>query len=103
MPRLSQSIPKYRQHKPSGRAFVELAGRRYYLGRYGSKASRLEYDRHIGEWLQNGRTSRPDTEDPRSLLIVELIVAYLKFAKGYYRKAGRLTSEYSAKPPRMTR
>ncbi len=37
--------------------------------------------------------------------MVELIVAYLSFAKDYYRKAGRLTSEYATivhalRPPR---
>ena len=34
------NIPNYRHHKASGQAFVELGGRRFYLGKYGSKASR---------------------------------------------------------------
>lgn len=97
MPRLTQSVPKYRKHAASQQAFVELAGRRHYLGRHGTKASLLEYDRRIGEWLQNGRTIRPTDDDaPGSLLVIELIVAYLNFAKAYYRKAGRPTSEYTA-------
>jgi hypothetical protein len=32
MPRLTESVPKYRKHKSSGQAFVELNGQRHYLG-----------------------------------------------------------------------
>src|SRR4051812_31110634 len=96
MPRLAQSVPKYRKHKASGQAFVELNGRRHYLGPHGSKTSRDEYDRRIGEWLQNGRATKPVNGESGSLLVVELIAAYLNFAKCYYRKDGRLTSEYTA-------
>jgi integrase len=96
MPRLAQSVPKYRLHRASRQAFVELSGRRYYLGLHGSKASRIEYDRLIGQWLQNGRMIRPDEGEPGNLLVVELIVAYLSFADRYYRKGGRRTSEYTA-------
>jgi hypothetical protein len=49
MPRLIQSVPKYRKHKASGQAFVEINGRRHYLGPWQSKASRLEHDRVIKE------------------------------------------------------
>lgn len=31
MPRLSCAVPKYRKHKNSGQAFVELNGDRHYL------------------------------------------------------------------------
>ena len=48
-------IPRYRLHKPSGQAVVTLGYRDFYLGRFGSKASREEYDRRIAEWLANGR------------------------------------------------
>ncbi len=96
MPRLAQSVPKYRKHKASGQAFVELNGRRHYLGPHGSRTSRDEYDRLIGEWLQNGRTMKPPDAESGSLLVVELIAGYLNFAKSYYRKNGRLTSEYAA-------
>jgi integrase len=96
MPRLAQSVPKYRKHKASGQAFVELAGRRYYLGPHGSQTSREEYDRLIGEWLQNGRRLKPLEAEPGCLLVVELIANYVNFAKSYYRKSGQLTSEYAA-------
>jgi integrase len=85
-------LPKYRKHKASGQAFVELNGHRHYLGPYGTKASKLEYDRLIGEWLQHGRQS-PAGPDRGGLTVVELIVAYLNFAKSYYRKDGQPTNE----------
>ena len=95
MPRLAGAIPKYRKHKASGQAFVELNGRRHYLGPYGVRVSYQVYDRLISEWLQNGRLGK-STETGGLLLVLELIVAYLKFASGYYRKDGKLTSEYAA-------
>ena len=55
MPKLLHSAPKYRHHKPSGQAVVTLAGVDHYLGPWRSKASELEYDRLIGEWLADGR------------------------------------------------
>ena len=56
-------IPKYRLHKPSGQAVVTLSGRDFYLGRFETKASRAEYDRHIAEWLANGRRPPAEKED----------------------------------------
>lgn len=55
MPRLSHALPKYRKHRGSGQAVVTLNGRDRYLGPYGTKASKREYDRLTGEWLANGR------------------------------------------------
>ena len=51
----SKSLPKYAKHKASGQAVVRLSGKDFYLGPHGTKASKLEYDRLIGEWLANGR------------------------------------------------
>ena len=45
------NIPNYRFHKATGQAFVKLGGRRFYLGKHGSKASREEYERRIAEYL----------------------------------------------------
>lgn len=49
MPRLTNSLPKYRKHRASGQAVVTIAGRDCYLGPHGTKASRLEYDPLINE------------------------------------------------------
>jgi integrase len=92
MPKLTRSIPAYRKHRASGQAIVSLNGRDFYLGPWGTKASRLEYDRLIGEWLQHGRQLQPDAEN-EGLTIVELIAPYLHFAERYYRKGNRTTSE----------
>jgi len=65
MPRLVHATPKYRLHRASGQAIVTIQGKDRYLGRYGSKSSKAEYDRLIAEWLQPGdwRVSR---RTPRS-------------------------------------
>ena len=71
MPRLAQSVPKYRKQNASGQAFVELNGQRHYLGPHGSKRS-AEMNT-IGEWLQNGRKAKPVDAEPGRPLVVELI------------------------------
>jgi hypothetical protein len=55
MPRLVAATPKYRHHKASGQAIVTIAGKDHYLGPWKSKASKIEDDRLIGEWLAAGR------------------------------------------------
>ena len=89
MPRLSHALPKYRKHRGSGQAIVNLNGQDFYLGPHGTKASKIEYDRLIGEWLANGRQPLHGTR--QDILIVELCLRYWKFAKGHYQKNGRCT------------
>jgi hypothetical protein len=45
----------YRRHIASGQARVTPDGHTYYLGRYGTSASREKYDRLIAEWLATNR------------------------------------------------
>jgi integrase len=78
-------LPSYRRHKPSGQAVVTLNGRDFYLGRYGTRQSRGEYDRLIGEWLAAERCLRRPGID---LTVAELAVHYWRFAGSYYRKDG---------------
>jgi integrase len=85
----SASTPKYRLHKASQKALVTIQGRDFYLGPWKSKASYLEYDRLIGEWLANGRQLPRDLD--AGLDITELLAAYWQFAEGYYMKDGRPT------------
>jgi integrase len=93
MPKLLRSIPSYRKHRASGQAIVSLNGRDFYLGPHGTKASRIEYDRFIAEWLQHGRQIQPPQMDG-CLTVVELIAAYLRHMQEYYRKPdGTPTSE----------
>jgi integrase len=90
MPRSADYTPKYRRHKQSGQAIVTLDGRDFLLGPHGTKASRLEYDRRISEWIANGRRLRNDDDTA----VIEVINAYRKFAERYYRKNGHVTREY---------
>jgi integrase len=83
MPRLLHTVPKYRRHRGSNQAVVTLNGRDHYLGPHGTKASRIEYDRLIGEWLAAGR--QPLHISGSELTIAELCVRYWKFAADYYQ------------------
>jgi integrase len=88
MPRLKNATPKYRKHRASGQAIVTIEGQDFYLGPHGSRPSRREYERLVGEWLQNGR-SLP--AKPPTITIPELINAYRKHAEAYYVKDGQST------------
>jgi integrase len=97
MPRLSRSVPRYRKHRASGQAIVVLCGQCFYLGPHGTKASKLEYDRLIAEWLARGRRPLTDpVEESGGITIVELIARYKRYAEGYYRKDGAVTSEVAS-------
>ncbi len=92
VPRSKSFIPSYRLHKHSGRAFVELDGRRYYLGPHADPATRENYDRLISEWLANGR--QLPVADPTGLTITELCWRFWQWSGTYYKKPdGTPTSE----------
>ena len=55
-----KNLPGYLKHKATGQAFCVISGRFFYPGKYGSKASREEYERIIGEYLKAGRTVAPE-------------------------------------------
>ncbi len=93
MPRFTKSVPKYAKHKASGQAIVTLDGKDFYLGPYGTRVSRREYDRLVGEWQQNGRRLPADDVQP-PLSIAELLNAYRKFAEQYYRRNGKPTGTF---------
>jgi len=89
-------IPKYRLHKPTGLAVVRLSGRDVYLGPYGSPESKAKYEAAVADWLKGDRKppARPNRTKPTVDLVVdELILAYLEFAKQYYVKNGQPTGE----------
>jgi len=85
--------PSYRRHRSSGQAVVTLNGRDHYLGLYGSKTSEAEYDRLVGEWLASGRRLPVVDGDAFKFTVAELLAAYLRHAKRYYRKNGKPTKE----------
>lgn len=94
MPRLTESLPRYRNHKASGQAVVTLNGRDHYLGPHGSKVSRTQYDRLVGEWLANGRRSTIASDG--GITVVELLARYWQHAKAHYVKNGEPTGEQAA-------
>jgi hypothetical protein len=94
MPRFSSRFlhptPKYRKHRASGQAVITLYGRDFYLGPYGTKVSRGEYDRRIGEWLAAGRPAQmPGSQN--DITVVELAAAYRKYAIPYAARSGTLS------------
>ena len=84
---ISLRTPKYRHHKAKNLAVVTIRGRDIYLGKHGSPESQQEYRRLVAEYFQTGTVPRAHAE--ASVSVVEVIAAYLKFAKGYYRKTGK--------------
>jgi|SRR3990172_5159356 len=82
MPKLVHTPPKYRHHKPSGRAVVTGNGKDRYLGKYGSKASRVEYSRLVAEWEANNARI-PSGRPKNDLTVTELVTQYWRFAGGY--------------------
>jgi hypothetical protein len=90
MPTLLNEVPKYRKHRASGQLVVTLAGKTKYLGSHGTRASRLEYDRLIWEWLAAGRPTY-QSDDAGDITVSEVCAAFWKHAKQYYRKNGEPT------------
>ncbi len=89
-------IPKYRLHKGSGQALVQIDGRRIYLGKHGTEESRERYRRVVGEWLSNHRhttQNRPEQQPGEGLSINELLLAYWRFAERHYVKDGEPARE----------
>ena len=114
MPRLVHAVPKYQKHRASGQAVVTINGRDYYLGPHGTKASKVEYDRLITEWLSSGRSSSfgaPEAghhrrraagrlpEARRQLLRQEASAASTPRSSA---PSGRLRSCTAARPPRSS-
>lgn len=87
MPKLTVSVPKYRKHRASGQAIVTINGRDHYLGVHGSKASRIEYDRLIGQWVASLRDPLFGLPEERAAAqtVAQLINAFRKHCEKRYR------------------
>lgn len=95
MPRLTNSVPKYRLHKASGQAVVTFAGQDHYLGPHGTETSRREYDRLIGEYLSTERNTALVNRG-YGFTVGDLVAAFGAFAQRFYVKNGKPTSEAHA-------
>ncbi len=89
----SRKPPKYCLHKPSGRAFITLGGRRRYIGKHGTDESWERYHQLILEWrTSNTRTNATE----QCLAINELVDEFWRHAEVHYRGPdGAPTSELS--------
>lgn len=91
MARSKNVLPSYLLHKPTGKARVRINGHDYYLGEYGSEASRREYGELVAK-LHSGQVLDPflrsgHRRDPRQdggPTVAELLKAYFCFADKYY-------------------
>lgn len=102
MPRLTDRLPKMRKH-PNGQAIISLDGEIYYLGKWGSKVSKVKRDQLLAEWLAGNRTlppkqpRKPANENCRAgakiVTIDDVLLRYLRWAKTYYVKNGRQLPE----------
>jgi integrase len=89
---MSVRVPKYRLHKGSDQALVEIDRRRVYLGRYNSAESREKYRRLVAE-LMSPSVVAAQVPTAAPLSVAKIILAYFRFVKTYYVKDGKLTNE----------
>lgn len=75
-------VPSYRKHS-SGQARVTLNGRDHLLGPYGSPESKKAYGRLIAEFSAANQ-SPTFGKVPGSLLLDEVLLAFVKHSKKYY-------------------
>lgn len=87
---MKKQQPKYALHKATGQARVRIDGKSIYLGEYGSEESRRRYDEVVTDYMKGTLNV-----SFHKLTISQLSIAYVKHAKSYYVKNGRITSEVS--------
>jgi len=89
-PKKSPSYRRQRRSDGNDLAFVEIDGRRHYLGPYDKAGSRERYHRLLAEWeAAGGLLPAP----PDEIEVVEVANLFLKWARGYYVKHGKVTDE----------
>jgi integrase len=89
---MSVHLPKYRLHKSSGQALIQINGHRIYLGVYNSPESKEKYRRYINQLVISGSTIEIIGPD-KSPTINSLILKYYRSAQTYYVKNGQTTDE----------
>ena len=78
--------PKYRLHKPSGKAVVSIHGKVYYLGQHGTRESRTKYKLLIADLWAKDEELMPIVPSPFEAVRVGLLaVEFAKYAKKKYR------------------
>jgi integrase len=91
MPKTTVSaVPKYRHHKGTGQAFVQIKGHRHYLGRWNTQGSKERYSAFVAELAVRPSPLPPPRADSQ-ITVTELAAAYWDFAERYYCKNGKLS------------
>src|SRR5262245_40581258 len=88
MPKLINTVPQLREHKPSGQARVRIDGREIYLGKFGSAEAKEKYDKLVAEWLANQRRLPAQAvadEEPLETTVGEVLSAFWDHAVVHYR------------------
>ena len=67
----------------NGRACADFKGRRIYFGKAGSREAESKYQRTVAEYVDNGGSFPPERG---GATIAELILAYWRYRKEYFRK-----------------
>ncbi len=95
-------VPKYRLHKARNLAVVTLDGQNHYLGAFGSPASHAAYNAKIAEWTRK-KSLGPAADAPAAEAYTcgRLALDYLAYAKTYYKKNGRPSSQISVVMPAL--
>ena len=87
----NRKVPSYCRHKPSNRAYVKLNGRQVYLdGPYGNEESCKSYTEVLRQWQEHDHHPLVSHDE---LAVTELLARYLEYARRYYRKDDKPTSE----------
>jgi integrase len=91
MPKLlPHQFPSLRRHKARSQGVVTLSGHDHYLGVWPARlkqpppAVRDAYDKLIALWVANGR--RPLDPAAEGPTVAEVVVAFLNWAEGHYRR-----------------
>lgn len=71
-------------------ACVRYQGKDHMMGRYGSREARQNYNRFMAE------INADEPVATSGMTVTDIAIDYAKFARTYYRKRGKLTTEYHA-------
>ncbi len=76
-------LPKYRDHKGSGQALIQINGHRISLGPFNGPESLEKYRRYIAQLAAPGSTVE-DWRPDKPLTVNALILRYFRYAKTYF-------------------
>ena len=93
-------LPSYRLHKASGQGITNIRGKDFYFGPFQDPESRRKYNKLLAEYLASNRSTAFQVQADE-IYIAECVVAYLSFAKDYYRVSTEYENLHLASKPLM--